>query len=277
MSGAPREPRTATAAPARFLDHILASKREEVRRLARAEAELEAGTAAAAPPRDLAAALRRAGAARPRVLAEVKFRSPSKGALRPKGDPARIAEAYEAGGAAGVSVLCDGPFFDGGWVDLERVRAAVAIPVLAKEFVLDPVQVVAARAAGADAVLVIVRIVDDETLAGLVRAIRERGMTPVVEVASPEDLARALPLAPEILGVNSRDLETFEMNPHAFDELLPGVPAGAVAVAMSGVSGAADLVRLAATRADAVLVGEHLMRAPDPGAALAALLGDESR
>jgi len=260
--------------PGGFLDRILAAKHEEVRRLAAGRAELEARAAAAPAPRDLAAALRRTDPqSRPRVLAEVKFRSPSKGVLRPRGDPARIAERYEAEGAAAVSVLCDGPFFDGGWVDLELVRAAVTVPVLAKEFVLDAVQVAAARGAGADAVLVIVRIVPrDAALAALVEAIRARGMCPLVEVASRADLDRALPLRPEVIGVNARDLDTFEMNPHAFDELLPAIPGSAVAVAMSGIASAADLARLAATRADAVLVGEHLMRAEHPGLALRALL-----
>jgi indole-3-glycerol phosphate synthase len=253
-----------------FLERIVAAKREEVRRLTGARAELEARADLAPAPRDLCAALRRSDRrARLRVLAEVKFRSPSKGPLRPRGDPARIAERYEAEGAAAISVLCDGPFFDGGWVDLELVRAAVTLPVLAKEFVLDEVQVAAARAAGADAVLVIVRIVSDEQLVGLVRAIRARGMVPVVEVASRPDLDRALPIDPEIVGVNCRDLDTFQLNPHALNELLPAIPDAAIALAMSGV---ADLEGLAATRADAVLVGEHLMRAPDPGAALRELL-----
>lgn len=257
-----------------FLDRILAAKREEVRRLAGARAELEARAAHAPPPRDLGAALRRPDRRAPlRVLAEVKFRSPSKGVLRPRGDPARIAERYEAEGAAGISVLCDGPFFDGGWVDLELVRAAVAVPVLAKEFVLDEVQVAAARAAGADAVLVIVRIVSDEQLGELVDAIRARAMTPVVEVASRGDLDRALRISPEIVGVNCRDLATFELDPHAFDELLPAIPEAAIAVAMSGVAG---LDALEVTRADAVLVGELLMRAPDPGVALRVLLAGRS-
>jgi indole-3-glycerol phosphate synthase len=257
---------------ASFLTRILASKRDEVRRLSGARGELEARATVASAPRDLVAALRRPQGARLRVIAEVKFRSPSKGVLRARGDPALVAERYEANGAAAVSVLCDGPFFDGGWVDLELVRATVGVPVLAKEFVLDEVQVTAARAAGADAVLLIVRIVPDEALERLARAIRARGMLPVVEVASRQDLERARRIDPEIVGVNSRDLETFEMNPHAFDELLPSIPEAAVAVAMSGVAGPSDLARLAGTRADAVLVGEHLMRAADPGEALRTLL-----
>jgi indole-3-glycerol phosphate synthase len=256
-----------------FLGRILETKREEVARLRVAQDRLRDAADAAPSVRDFAARLRppRPGDP-PRVIAEIKFRSPSKGPLRPRCDPAWLGERYEAGGAAAISVLCDAPFFDGSFADLEQVRARVGVPVLCKEFVVDEVQVDAARAAGADAVLLIVRILDPGRLADLATAVRRRGMTPLFEVNGPDELSAALACDPTVVGVNSRDLDTFNVIPHVFDDVLPDIPRGVVAVAMSGVSSIRDLAALRDGGADAVLVGEHLMRATDPGAALAALL-----
>ncbi|MBI2893757.1 MAG: indole-3-glycerol-phosphate synthase [Deltaproteobacteria bacterium] len=260
-----------------FLATILEAKRAEVARLASRRDELAARASEAPAPRDFAGAIRRRGGELPSVIAEVKFRSPSKGPLRERANPgdvvpAWIGERYEAGGARAISVLCDAAFFDGSYADLELVRQAVSLPVLCKEFVIDEVQVDAARAAGADAVLLIARILPGDRLGALAGAVRGRGMLPLVEVVSAAELAVARAVAADVIGVNSRDLDTFEVDPRALLELLPAITAPAVAVGMSGVRTPADLASLARAGADAALVGEHLMRAADPGVALAELL-----
>lgn len=258
-----------TVQPAGILGTILAKKREEIARL---DGAALAGAAELAPPaRSLAAALRRPPGAPVRVLAEIKRASPSAGAIRAGADPAAIARDYAAHGAAAVSVLTDREFFAGELGFLGQVRAAIDLPLLRKDFFIDAVQVAEARAAGADAILVIAAAVDD--IAGLIAAARGWGMDALVEVHDDRELDRALAAGATLVGVNHRDLATFAIDMDLTARLAPRLPAGAVLVAESGIKTAADVARLGAAGAHAVLVGETLMRAPSPGAALAALLG----
>lgn len=260
------------------VDHlgaIVARKRVEVARRLR-HGERYRALAERVPPRgpEALARLRREPAGAPRVIAEIKTRSPSAGVIRPRhaGELARIAAGYVAGGAAAVSVLCDGPGFGGTVLDVARIAPALGVPVLFKEFVLHEVQLDAARAAGASLVLLIVRVLDDAELARLVEAARARGLEPVVEAADAGELARALRTEATVIGVNARDLRSFTVDPGQAAALVDAIPPDRIAVFMSGVRSSADFARVAATRADAVLIGEGLMRAADPGAALAALL-----
>jgi indole-3-glycerol phosphate synthase len=268
-------------APTGILATILARKREEVRALvaARPVEELARAAAAAPPARSLAAALRR-GAGQPvRVLAEVKRASPSAGAIRPGADPAAIARDYAAHGAAAVSVLTDREFFAGELAFLGRVRAAIELPLLRKDFMISEAQVIEARAAGADAILVIAAAVPDPVswaqadIAELVAAARHWGMDALVEVHDEAELERALAAGAELIGVNHRNLSTFAIDMGLTARIAPRLPAGAVLVAESGIKTRDDVVRLGDAGAHAVLVGETLMRAPSPGAALAALIG----
>jgi indole-3-glycerol phosphate synthase len=172
-----------------------------------------------------------------------------------------------------VSVLCDGPFFDGAWEHLAAARARIErTPLLAKEFVLDAAQVVEARDRGGDAVLLIARIVDVDTLAALARAARDEGLEPLVEVVDEEELDAALAAGARVVGVNARDLDTLAMDAARTARVLDAIPAGVVAVHLSGIRDAGDVRRVAASRADAALVGETLMREDDPRAKLASLL-----
>jgi indole-3-glycerol phosphate synthase len=220
------------------------------------------------------AALRRVPGELPRVIAEIKRRSPSAGEIRgrERGDVAALAGAYVAGGAAAISVLCDGPGFGGSALDVRRAARAVRVPILFKEFVLDEVQLDVAQAVGASMALLIVRALSKERLHALVRASHERGLAPVVEAANPEELSRALDTDAEIVGVNARDLRTFKVDKSAALSALANVPPERIAVHMSGVHGALDLRDVASGRADAVLIGESLMRAPDPTRKLHELL-----
>ncbi len=226
---------------------------------------------AANRPNELAEALRRQPGAALRVIAEIKLRSPSAGQIRPRvaGEIPRIAQGYAAAGAAAVSVLCDGPGFGGSVLDLRRVARAITTPVLYKEFVIDPLQIDLARAAGASFVLLLARALDDASLQPLIAAVRARGLEPVVEAADGEELARALLTTARIIGVNARDLRSFSVDAEHASELVNRIPADRVAVFMSGVRSAADLARVEQTRADAVLIGEGLMRSHDPGQQLA--------
>lgn len=224
-------------------------------------------------------ALRRPIAGAPRVIAEIKLRSPSAGQIRARrpGEVARIAEAYQAAGAAAVSVLCDGPGFGGSPLDVARVAKRVSLPILFKEFVLDEVQLDAARAAGAELVLLLVRVLPEDVLQALIEAARMRGLEPVVEAADADELACALRTTANIVGVNARDLRSFRVDTMHAASLVDRIPPERIAVLMSGVRTPEDFARAAATRADAVLIGEGLMRASDPGAALLALTGRSSR
>ena len=223
---------------------------------------------------DAIACLRREGANVPRVIAEIKLRSPSAGLIRPRepGVVAAIASGYARGGAAAISVLCDGPGFGGSPLDLRRAADVVRSPLLFKEFVLDPVQVELARELGASMVLLIVRALPPEELSALVDEVVRQGMAPVVEAADEGELDVALATRAVIVGVNARDLRTFRVDPERARTVLARVPDDRVAVHMSGITSGDDLAALGDSRADAVLVGEALMRAPDPGAQLQAWL-----
>ena len=254
-----------------ILDRIVEVKRAEVRATAPKTAELQARAQDAPPPRGFAAALSRPGEVR--LLAEVKRRSPSAGDIRPGADPVEVARAYHDGGAAALSVLTDRDFFGGSLDALVRVREAVPLPVLRKDFVIDPVQLWEARAAGADAVLLIVRILSDAQLADLQGLARERGMDVLVEVHTAEEMERALAAGSTLVGVNNRDLSTFVTDLGLSIRLAGGVGPGVTLVAESGIRTAADVDRLGAAGFDAILVGESLMRQADLAAAAAALAG----
>ena len=223
---------------------------------------VQAEMALAPPTRHFATALRSAGVS---LIAEVKRASPSKGLLRPNFDPVALARAYEDNGAAAISVLTDEHFFQGSLDHLRFVRQNVNLPVLRKDFILDPYQVYEARAAGADAVLLIVAALSGENLQMLYQRVDELGMTAVIEVHNVDELKRALRIGPRVIGVNNRDLHTFNVDLETTARLRPLVPADVVLVAESGVHTRADVERLAAIGADAMLVGEALVRAQDVG------------
>ena len=247
-----------------ILDEILSWKRVEVARRMRAlplAAVMDAAAAAPAP-RDFCAALRQPGVS---LIAEVKRASPSKGVIRADVDPAALARAYEAGGAAAISVLTDERFFQGSLADLGAARDAVTLPVLRKDFVIDAYQVYEARAAGADAVLLIAAALVDDALQALHVLARELGMAALVEVHDAAELARAMAIDPRVIGVNNRDLRTFRVDLETTAQLRARVPSGVVLVAESGIRGPEDVARLASIGADAMLVGEALVRAPVPG------------
>lgn len=219
-------------------------------------------------------ALRRGPAEPPAVMAEVKFRSPSAGEIRAwsPGEGVRIAQGYERGGASVVSVLADGPGFGGSPLLVRRVAEAVGVPVLYKGFVLDSVQVELAFDVGASLVLLLVRALTDADLRSLIVQIRSLGMEPVVEAANAEEVDRAVAAGAAIVGVNARDLSTFRVDKAAARMCVARIPQSCVAVFMSGVRTEEDFREVAEGRADAVLIGEGLMRAEDPGARLAELL-----
>jgi indole-3-glycerol phosphate synthase len=218
-------------------------------------------------------ALRQSAA--PRIIAECKRRSPSRGILRREYDPAAHAAAYEAAGAAAISVLTEPTFFDGALEHLEQVRGAVSLPVLRKDFVVSGYQVVEAAAAGADAVLLIVAALQDGELRTLLHVADELDVAALVEVHDLTELRRAVDAGAGIVGVNSRNLRTLAVDPGVFDALAGALPAGITAVAESGLRKAEDLLRLSALGYHAFLVGERLMTEADPGAALRALRGGE--
>jgi indole-3-glycerol phosphate synthase len=231
----------------------------------------------APPPRDLAAALRRPSEIPARgsvsLIAEVKRASPSKGLLRPDLDPASLACIYEANGAAAVSVLTDWRFFRGCLDDLRVVRQHVALPVLRKDFTIDPYQVYEARAAGADAILVIAAVLSDDDLDALHRLAGTLGMSALVEVHDEVELERAVAIGSRIVGVNNRDLHTFQVDLETTARLRARIPDHVVLVAESGVHTPADVARLADIGVDAMLVGEALVRADDVGAKVRELVG----
>ncbi len=206
------------------------------------------------------------------VIAECKRRSPSRGILRHPYDPGAIAAGYASAGAAAISVLTENTFFDGSLTDLSVVRDRVDVPLLRKDFISTPFQLVEARAAGADAVLLIVAGLDAGTLARLISGAAALDLAVLVEVHTRHELGQALAAGADLVGVNSRNLKTLDVDPHVLDEIVLGIPAGVTAVAESGLRTAADVRRLRAAGYDAFLVGELLMTAPDPGGALASLL-----
>ena len=256
-----------------ILDRIVATKREEVARAKAAvsESRLRERLAGAPPERDFLAALSRPGPIR--LIAEVKKASPSKGVIRADFDPVAIARTYQAHGAACLSVLTDEPYFQGSLEYLRRVREAVDLPVLRKDFVIDPYQVLEARAAGADAVLLIAECLDDAALGSLHDAIVALGMTPLVELYEPENLPRVLATGARLIGINNRNLRTFEVDLEHTLRMRAAIPPDRVVVGESGIRTAADAGRLQSAGVQAMLVGESLMASVDVGAAVDQLLG----
>ena len=265
-----------------ILDTIMEHKRETVARqrteqpLARLRALAEAGAA----PVDFVAALR-AAPTRPALIAEIKRRSPSRGPLAPDIDPTRLALTYRANGASCISILTDERFFGGSLDDLRRVRRAEpGMPLLCKDFLFDPYQLYQARAAGADAVLLIVAALEPSQLRDLQALASSLGMAALIETHTETELATALACEPALLGINSRDLHSFTVDLTRAEQLVLALPAHICVVAESGIHGPADLVRLTAiprpgrkSGVDAVLVGEALLTAADPGALARILSG----
>jgi len=251
-----------------ILEKILATKRREVE-AARVEipiSELEKRAREAAPPRGFAAALQaRVAAGEPAVIAEIKRKSPSQGVIRADFDPARIASSYAANGAACLSVLTDREYFGGSREDLVAARAACALPVIRKDFIVDPYQVVESRAWGADCILLIVDAVPDELLAELEERAKALGMDVLVETHDAGQFERALRLSTSLIGVNNRDLRTFAVRLDTALELAGRIPAGKTLVAESGITTPEDVRRLRSGKVSAYLVGGALMAAPDPG------------
>ena len=261
-----------TGRQADLLETIVAAARLRVRarRELVPESALEARVASQAGTRGFRAALSRPGV---RVIAECKRRSPSKGLLCEDYDPVRIARSYEQAGAAAISVLTEPTFFDGALSHLEAVRATVGIPLLRKDFIVDRYQVLEARAAGADAILLIVAALDHASLVSLRREAESLELDALVEVHDGDELDRAIAAGADVIGVNNRNLRTLEVDLEASDRLAARMPAHVVAVAESGLRSREDIDRLAARGYHAFLVGEQLMTAADPGAALGALTG----
>jgi indole-3-glycerol phosphate synthase len=259
------------------LDAILATTRDRVasEQVRRPLGLAHPAVKAAPPVRSFAEAIARAG--RVNVIAEHKRRSPSRGTIREDLLPADVARRYEKAGAAAISVLTDEPFFGGRVGHLEEVRAVATVPVLRKDFVLDPWQVWEARAAGADAVLLIVAALTDPQLGGLLAVTHEAGMDALVEVHERGELERALAAGARIVGVNNRDLRTLAVSLAPALALAAAIPEDVVAVAESGIRTGADLRRLREAGFDAFLVGERLMSAPDPGEALRELVAGAER
>ena len=257
-----------------ILDKIVAVKREEIAaaRAERSFASLRADAEALGGVRDFVGAMRSCvSVGRPAVIAEVKKASPSKGVLREHFVPAEIAASYERGGAACLSVLTDERFFQGSALYLQQARAACALPVLRKDFIVDPYQVVQARAMGADCILLIAACLDDAQMADLEATAHALGMAVLVEVHDGAELERALRLETPLVGINNRNLRTFEVTLETTLALLPEVPSDRLLVTESGILARADVDRMRACGVHAFLVGEAFMRAPDPGAALAEL------
>ena len=268
---------TDAGAPARKNDRVLTSILESKRVDVGVLREAGAPTRPSRSPIDVLASLQRPAGAPLRLIAEVKLRSPSAGPLSRALSPADRALAYAEAGAAMVSVLCDAHYFDGSWSHLAEARARLdtagrAIPLLAKEFVIDERQLDEARARGADAVLLIARIVSPDRLGQLARAARERGLEPLLEVVDEAEVQAALAAGARLVGVNARDLDTLKMDPARTARVLAAIPRDVVAVHLSGLKAPADVTAVARERADAALMGEALMRQDDPRPLLSAMV-----
>jgi indole-3-glycerol phosphate synthase len=255
------------------LDKIVATKRAEIAaaKAARPEGLLREAAAAAPAPRDFFGALSGPGGIR--LIAEVKKASPSRGLIRADFRPVEVSETYQRHGASCVSVLTDEKYFQGSLDDLRHVRAAISLPVLRKDFILDSYQLFEARAAGADAVLLIAECLDDCNLRKLHNEAVALGMVPLVELYEPENLQRVFDAGATLIGINNRDLHTFHTDLDHTLRLRDRVPDQCVLVSESGIRTRADVERLAAAGVDAILVGETLMSSLDIGAAVDALLG----
>ncbi|GBC87541.1 Indole-3-glycerol phosphate synthase [bacterium HR12] len=254
-----------------FLTEHVAEVRQRLERRPLDAGRLLALAAGLPPARGFAAALRAASA--PAVIAEVKRSSPSAGPLAEDADAAALARRYEEAGAAAVSVLTEPRHFGGSLADLRAVHLAVSVPVLRKDFLVHPDQVLEARVGGADAVLLIVAALSRSELEAMLATARDLGLDALVEVHTEAELETALRAGAEVIGVNARDLETLEVDPEGALEILAQVPSDRVAVAESGISTRAQVEAALAAGARAVLVGEALVRAPDPGAVLRELRG----
>ena len=255
------------------LDQILAHTLLELNaRKLTADYGLLERKASAHRPRGFVAGLRAAAAAGPAIIAEIKKASPSKGLIRRDFHPAKHARAYQSAGAAALSILTDEEFFLGSLEDLEAASAAVTIPCLRKDFIIDPFQVLEARAAGADAILLIVAALSDDALHDLRSEAVSLGLDVLCEAHDREEIERASELGFDLIGVNSRDLRSFVVRTESLLELAAFLPANALLVAESGIRTAEDIARLQAVGYGAFLIGEAFMRQPDPGAALALLL-----
>lgn len=256
-----------------ILDEIVASKRQEVAtsRHRLPMEELEAQAESAPPVRDFRAAL--AGPGPIQLIAEVKKASPSAQVIRADFDPVAIARIYQEHGAACLSILTDAPYFQGHLSHLARARASVAVPLLRKDFLIDDYQVVEARLAGADAILLIAEILDDAALVRLRERAHRLGMAALVEFHDPANLPRVLGSGADLVGINNRDLNRFVTDLEQTLRLRDRVPPGVVVVSESGIRRRADVERLEAAGVSAILVGESLMRAPDIGLAVERLLG----
>ncbi|MBX3026063.1 indole-3-glycerol phosphate synthase TrpC [bacterium] len=257
-----------------ILDDIIAARRGDIAAAKRARplSALREQPGWAQPRRGFAAALR---ARRPAVIAEVKKASPSKGVIRADFDPVAIAGRYAACGAAAISVLTEERYFQGAPAHLEAIRAAVEVPLLRKDFIVDGYQVAEARAWGADAVLLIVAALDDGALRDLHAEAVGLGLDVLVEAHTAAEVDRAAAAGATLIGINNRDLRTFVTTLETAERLFPRLPAGVLAVAESGIETAADIARLRRAGYHVFLVGESLMRRADPGAALQALLAEE--
>lgn len=254
-----------------YLDALLDSRRMaiEAAKAKRSFTDIRAHRDQNVERRDFARAL--AAGPRPSIIAEFKRSSPSAGPIAPDADARTVAIAYERGGAAALSVLTEPERFHGSFDDLRAARAATSLPVLCKDFVVDDFQIWEAAAHGADAILLIVAAMDPDVLADRMALVVDRGMTPLVEVHDERELDIALGSGARVIGVNNRDLRTFAVDPSTAGRLRARMPRGVVSVAESGYRTAADLASCASAGFDAVLIGEALMREPDPGRALAAL------
>ncbi|MGO1318838.1 MAG: indole-3-glycerol phosphate synthase TrpC [Galactobacter sp.] len=252
------------------LDQIIEGVREdlEARQANVSSAQLRDRIAQVPPARDALAALTPTPERPFGVISEVKRKSPSKGALAEIPEPAALAAAYERGGAAAISVLTEQRRFGGSLADLDAVRAAVDIPVLRKDFTVDEYQILEARAHGADLILLIVAALSDEQLRTFLDLTESLGMNALVETHTEDEVARATQLGAKLVGVNVRNLKTLDVDPARFATLAPALPAGAVMIAESGVSSAADVATYAAAGAHAVLVGEALVKGADPESAV---------
>ena len=256
-----------------ILDDIVARKKERLIELKSKsiQAELEKAARLASKPRDFTLALEQGG--KPAVIAEIKKASPSAGEIRPHLEVAEIAASYERAGAAAISVITEEDFFQGKLAYLTEVKRTVSLPILCKDFIFDPVQVLAARAAGADSLLLIAAILEQGSLVELLAMARSFGMACLVEVHDEEEMVRVLDTDARIIGINNRDLRTFQVNLDTTLRLRPRVPSDRLVVSESGIQQQEDLHSLASAAVDAVLVGTSLMRAEDPGAKLRELLG----
>jgi len=254
-----------------ILARIVARKREEFAQATTPRAELERRADQLRPSRRgfRAALLRRS----PAVIAEIKKASPSKGVLREDFDPVALAREYERGGAAAISVLTDEPFFQGSLEHLVSARSAVSLPALRKDFTLDEYQVVEAAANGADAILLIAAILEENQIRALRQLAAKYGMAALVEVHSQREVRAAVAAGADIIGVNNRDLKTFQVTLETSLQLVQDIPDGVVKISESGIQSREDIRRLAEAGFDAFLVGESLLRSPSPSSALRALTG----